>query len=309
VGATPLKPWLGAYPQNNFRMEKIRLLTLVIAICATMPLGCKPSLHSIPTSTPTAFPVTPIPSFSQIRWNVESIAKLPGERFSLNLFGITTIDINELFIYGSLQSVFEGWQKSVLLKSVDQGLSWDEVFEPIDNNFIMFVSFIDENQGWLLSAWALESVDDLKLYKTSDGGKTWTFVSKIPMWQWYGLPTRMQFLSPDFGEMDIVYIGGAPGTDKISFMSTSDGGVTWLEKSSLPTASPDLSVYDAYRRTIPSRFISFGTDESIWVVKDRRVSDSFYEMQVLMPFSPEWQSVSRIADTYTFKDGQVSITK
>ena len=287
-----------------------------------MLLGCSPSQNSIPTSvvftpthtarptsTPIEFPVTPTPSFSQIRLNVENIAKLPGERFSLNLYGITTVDSDELFLYGSLQSVFEGWQKSVILKSIDQGRSWDEVFEPIENNFIMFVSFIDDNQGWLVSAWALESIGDLKLYKTADGGKSWTFVSKIPMWQWYGFPTRMQFLTPDYGEMDIVYIGGAPGTDKISFMATTDGGDTWSEKSSLPTASPDFSVYDAYRRSVPSHFISFGSDESIWIAKDRRVSDSFYELQVLMPFATEWQSVSKIADDYTFKDGQVSITK
>jgi hypothetical protein len=303
-------------------MDKIRLLILVIAVPTVTLLGCSPSLNPVPTtvniiptlavhptSTPTASPITPTPNSAQIRLNVENIAKLPGERFSLNLYGITAVDSGELFIYGFLESVFEGWRRSVILKSVDQGLSWNEVFEPIDNNFILFVSFIDENQGWLLCAWALETIDDLKLYKTSDGGESWTFVSEIPMWQWYGSPTRMQFLTPDYGEMDIVYIGGAPGTDKISFLSTSDGGVTWSEKSILPTVSQNVSVYDAYRRSIPSRFISFGTDESIWIVNDRRVSDSFYELQILMPFAAEWQSVSRIANDYTFNDGQVSITK
>ncbi|HLO29202.1 MAG TPA: hypothetical protein VK249_08710 [Anaerolineales bacterium] len=300
-------------------MTKLRL---VIAVFISILLGCNPQPNSVPTrvdftptltarptSLPTALPMTPAPAFAEIRWNVENITKLPGDRFSLSLDGMTAVDSRELFVYGDLQSIFEGWRRSLILKSVDQGRSWDEVFEPIDNNSVLFVSFIDQSQGWLLCAWTLEALADLKLYQTSDGGKTWTFVSKIPMWQWYGSPTRLQFLTPDYGEMDILYIGGAPGTDKISSMSTSDGGVTWSEKTSLPTVSQGISVYDAYRRSVPPRLLSFGTDDSIWIVNDRRVSDSFYELQVLRPSSAEWQSVNRIANVYTFKDGQVSITK
>lgn len=304
-------------------MKKIRLLTLVIVICAVILLGCRPSPSSIPTSeistptltaeptiTPTAVLLTPTPSFSQIRFNVENIARLPGERFSLNLSGITTVDSNELFIYGSLNSVSKGWEeKSVILKSVDQGLSWDEVFEPIDNNSIMFVSFIDKDQGWLLCAWTVEATSDLKLYKTSDGGKNWAFVSKIPMSHWYGFPSQMQFITPDYGKMEFVYIGGAPETDKISFMSTSDGGVTWSEDSSLHASSQHFAVYDGYNRTVPPHFISFGTDYSIWMLNTRSLTNSFYTLQVLMSSSAEWQSSIRIADDYTFKNGQVSITK
>lgn len=303
-------------------MKKIRLLTLVIVICAVILLGCSPSPSSIPTSKistptltaepttpPTAVLPTPTPSFSQIQFNVDNIAKLPGERFSLNLSGITTVDSNELFIYGSLNSVSQGWKKSVILKSVDQGLSWEEIFEPINSNSIMFVSFIDKNQGWLLCAWTVEDISDLKLYKTFDGGKNWSFVSKIPMLHWYGFPSRMQFITPDYGKMEFVYIGGAPGTDKISFMSTSDGGITWSEDSSLPTASQRFSVYDGYIHTVPPQFTTFGTDDSIWMLNDQRVTGSFYKLQVLMPNSAEWQHSSMIADDYTFNNGQVSITK
>ena len=302
-------------------MNKVKRLVVLIAIIL---LGCSSSLNPIPSSTrtpstsalvptdtPTTLPTTPTPNFAQIRFDDDQIAKLQTDRFLLYLVGIAAVDSSELFIYGDIENSVGSGQRSVILKSEDQGHTWDEIFAPIENNSILFVSFIDQSCGWLLSAWTIEMIGKLQLYQTTDGGKNWNFVSNIPMWQWYGHPSRMQFFTPEFGEMDFVYIGGAPGTDKISFMSTSDGGITWTEAASLPVNPLNLSVYDSYRRTLPRPFVSFGSDESIWMLNDRRVSDThyFYELQAKMQELATWQVLIRIAEDYTYKDGKVSITK
>lgn len=135
----------------------------------------------------------------------------------------------------------------MLLRSDDGGITWREVLEPLYGSSVLFASFVENGEGWLMTGWTIEAVDQLTLYHSTDYGNTWQELSTVPRWQWYGYPARMQFLNRQHGEIDMVYVGGAPNTDRIAKLTTEDGGATWTEASAIPLISDAIDTLNNYQ--------------------------------------------------------------
>jgi photosystem II stability/assembly factor-like uncharacterized protein len=118
-----------------------------------------------------------------------------------------------------------GFSHFYLARTADGGKSWQSnslsLFQPRDNRSItsaVYLQFLDSETGWMVIKQATSSNFSVgSLFKTIDGGKTWTQLS-IPI----GEP--IYFVTSEIGWT----AGGAAG-DKL--YQTRDGGLTWSSQS------------------------------------------------------------------------------
>ncbi|MBN2173844.1 MAG: PKD domain-containing protein, partial [Bacteroidales bacterium] len=101
--------------------------------------------------------------------------------------------------------------KGRVYKSVDQGVNWTVSQTPLDNYCIL--DFKDQSEGLVMSQM------DNTLYKTTDGGTTWTQVN-------YSGDAHSMQLQYIPGTVDTWACSGLPGSDAGISYST-DGGLTW----------------------------------------------------------------------------------
>ena len=149
---------------------------------------------------------------------------------------------------------FIGSWDGELLKTTDGGKNWS--VNNIDEYADIYVYFINQNYGWLLSSTSPTST--YKVYKTTDGGNSWqsNFITPRSMHDIYFLDTSKGFLVGGFGEIYMSTNGGvdwklinSPTSEflyKVKFknplegfilgrfgtlLHTTDGGYNWTNKS------------------------------------------------------------------------------
>jgi len=128
---------------------------------------------------------------------------------------------------------FNGWAfgNNSLMRTNDGGLTWYDVTIPGISS--MGSSYIQNAQR----AWVLANVPDTgsTLFRTIDGGRTWTSSGNIPFRD--GL---MQFLNDANG---FVLSGMPSGMNKqaVDLYQTTDGGVTWVRKFTNNPLDPNAS--------------------------------------------------------------------
>lgn len=128
----------------------------------------------------------------------------------------------------------ENSNKITVFKTTDGGKHWSktEVLDTYSNNpFINTIFFTDKNHGWLLLSYGVamgsEGVD---VYRTTDGGNTWSKVagtnpetavssSGIPFG---GIKTGLSFIDENNG-----FITGFDYGNELYLYATHDGGTHW----------------------------------------------------------------------------------
>jgi photosystem II stability/assembly factor-like uncharacterized protein len=121
-----------------------------------------------------------------------------------------------------------------IYSTVDHGLHWTQHATKLFAD--MPVTYFRGLDGWLLGQQELNSSSGSKLYRTTDGGETWSYVSDIP---WVG---GMPLLGGIWGRTsgvdetnlefaDALHGWIATGSESIAgksgLMETTDGGKTW----------------------------------------------------------------------------------
>ncbi len=159
-----------------------------------------------------------------------------------------------------------GWVSSYrgsILRTTDGGATWQNLVSPHPNK-ISHISFSSPDYGIL---WAYEKnyLGQDKLYNTVDGGLTWKvtmpfdtmYVSANPDYGYWWHEFAIHTTAPNYIAIlgaRLYYIGGAQEQERL-YMSTSDGGHTWLTRA-----------IDYYiRGTEP---ISLPLDTATWAVLD-----------------------------------------
>jgi photosystem II stability/assembly factor-like uncharacterized protein len=92
--------------------------------------------------------------------------------------------------------------------TVDGGVNWAE-YQTNPADVINAISFININEGWFARLGMI--------YKTTDGGVTWVYISSITGVASFSKPIKMKFINKDVGWV----------RSSTSLNVTRDGGITW----------------------------------------------------------------------------------
>jgi len=140
-----------------------------------------------------------------ITWNLQSLAIKPA--------------YDKLFYSGNI--VFVAGENQKILKSKDQGRSWEIISTPVDASYyVRNMYFLNENEGYIDGV--------TSFFKTSDGGVKWTKVN-LP----FSSFGTLHFYNENEG-FNVVPVYAYQGGDFPAFLGsicyeTSDGGESWTK--------------------------------------------------------------------------------
>jgi photosystem II stability/assembly factor-like uncharacterized protein len=123
--------------------------------------------------------------------------------------------------YASSSVLYAACGDEKILKSIDGGLSWTEMYAGIFTYVFLGVEFLNENYGMVAG-------EDGKVLMTDDGGITWTTNNTSYYHLWHGFHI--------FNE-DSAYVAGTPE----GVYKTTNGGTTW--EDDYPQSNFDVAFY------------------------------------------------------------------
>jgi hypothetical protein len=288
-----------------------KFLSLFIII--SLLVGCGPVTPIAPA--PTAIPIIPTATATPIP---EPVVKfLPpdflgnasdyGATLSVGIFAITK-DI--VFLFGGIGDP-SGGQQSTLLRSEDGGRHWLEVVNPQKGSDVIDFQMLDTGEGWALIMWVVEGPGAPILFHTKDFGETWTQLSQVPKPEWYAYPVNMVFFDGQHGQMEMNVVGGL--NDRLAFMTTFDGGLSWEETGSYTPPFDDYEVrYSAIialsqvnrKDSVESTSLDYSTR---WKVETTDESIIIYR-QLHENFSwSNWEIVNKLPKHFDYQDGQIIV--
>jgi photosystem II stability/assembly factor-like uncharacterized protein len=121
-----------------------------------------------------------------------------------------------------------------IIRTADGGAHWEDVTPHGAQAGTWTTFFLDANNAWLASSLQPGSGSpdfSVKLYRTSDGGRSWPYVGAALAD--FGFPAAMDFVDRNNGWVFMRQDGtlGTPGSDRVAFYGTRDGGATWSKLS------------------------------------------------------------------------------
>ena len=123
-------------------------------------------------------------------------------------------------------SELSGWAitDTAILRTTDGGSTWYNVSPQDVTGFGYGTanSFLNVTQAWIMVADANDPGGSGVLYKTIDGGLSWT-VNPVPFGS-----GEMEFVDDNHGWM-MSYLGIAAGSMAVAIYQTEDGGSTWIQ--------------------------------------------------------------------------------
>lgn len=245
---------------------------------------------------------------------------------SLHLEGIYALDESTVFLYGQIIGGIYG--RSVLLRSGNGGQTWYEVMTPIRGNSVLRITFAEGGFGWAIAGWTIEGPGPLSLYRSVDYGQTWEWLSSIH--NVFGVPYGMVFSDEQNGQIKIVYYSANPYSDHLAVLTTTDGGLTWVETNGFPLweewdgiTTPTQTIDVTNRDEVRNRFFdlagwdnpedgywhcepceTIGRNGSRWQLH----SGSFQENHVIsrrLATETEWTTIIEIPRHYDYSGGRI----
>ena len=150
-------------------------------------------------------------------------------KITVNAEGIPYID----YEYGNTAEFLNGEPIPAPRSWADEDLAGRNKMQYLENFSEVWAKLVSPTDGWLVACYGRGmAAADTYVYKTADGGMTWTEVT-MPGTDWH--IAGVGFLSPDHLIVAQRLFDGAP------CLITKDGGVTW-EEIELPDQQQVLSV-------------------------------------------------------------------
>ncbi len=204
-------------------------------------------------------------NYSTDNWQAYS----PGFPDSINASSWSIADENNIWILGGTadQSPYQEFRKTT-----NSGSTWSSGSVPAGGEFFFTHVFaIDEDTAWVTMADNSSFPPKGRVYKTTDGGDTWSNMLDVTA------PNFVHF----FDKNDGLVVGDAWGENKYFIYTTQDGGNSW---DRVPTSDiPDPTFEGGIEQGTNSNF-SFAGDSSLWFPTDQgrifRTTDRGYSWSV-----------------------------
>ena len=161
-----------------------------------------------------------------------------GENWVSSNTGLTAIEIR--FILPDLQNsdvIFIGTNGRGLQKSIDGGLTWQEINNGLPLNATAISGAIDPQNGDILYAGVCKDYPDQGLYKSTDGGISWLPTTLINKYVWS--------IAIDPFETNTIYAG----TYCDDIYKSIDGGLNWTATGIGDGITTDI-VFDPFNSSI-----------------------------------------------------------
>jgi photosystem II stability/assembly factor-like uncharacterized protein len=135
------------------------------------------------------------------------------------------VDSPALMFFDMLDEV-NGWgvTEALIVRTNDGGVTWYNVTPPglTEAGYSLGTTFLDAQHAWLQAADINNYPIAGTLYRTADGGLTWTSLA-TPF-----SGGHMTFLDANQGWM-MADLGAGAGSNAVSVFQTNDGGTTWTQ--------------------------------------------------------------------------------
>ncbi len=224
--------------------------------------------------------------------------------------GIFAINKDIAFLLGGIGEPSSG-QQSTLLRSEDGGRHWLEVMNPQKGSSVVDFQMLETGEGWALVMWTVEGPGTPILFHTTDNGLTWTKLSEVPKPDGFGVPAGMIFFDHKNGQMIMSVVGGLH--DRLAFITTTDGGLSWKETGSYIPPFDDYrlrasAITELYTANLKNFTQSTSLDNSSqWKVELVDKSIIIYR-QLFENYSwSKWEILSTLPQHFDYKDGQIIV--
>jgi photosystem II stability/assembly factor-like uncharacterized protein len=198
-----------------------------------------------------------------INWKILT-NPLPSSAF---VFGVWLKDTSDYWITGGDFTCLSGY----VLHTKDGGKTW--AYSCIPNTlFLEEIVFIDENRGFVCG---INASNEGVLFKTVDGGTTWTFVNKYA-----GILNTITAVN-----QNDIYCGSDQGV----FIQSHDGGKTWADR----TISSNIGIYNVYFQSTNHGYICGidNTDNTGFVYETFDGGKTWNDLEYTLPWAWAVQSI------------------
>jgi len=167
--------------------------------------------------------------------------------------------------------VYHGIQ--YVMKSIDLGETWERISPDLTSNDpqkrgdISFQTITSIDESPFRAGLIYAGTDDGRLWRTKDGGKTWTDIRKNPMPErWV---SRIVASKYDLGTVYVTQTGRRDDDAEVYVWRSTDFGDTWEDISAnIPVGPVNVIREDP----IDNEILYLGTDVGVFVTKDKAAS-------------------------------------
>lgn len=309
---------------RNTTVVRLRLVVLPVILELTLFVGAlvlSSCTHDVSLTGPTP---DNKPAFEFLDYDLKQDSQ--GDKVELAPEGIYSIDRGTIFIFGALERTADGAKRTFILRSSDSGRTWEEVSTPETSRVIYHVAFVEGGYGWALSIVHTNDVGGPEVYRTFDGGQSWTQPVPIKVSGASFYPLGMQFVDKETGKINFMDVMFTP-LDRFGTVSTKDGGATWQETFSLPVpydkdyrnasyilgkleaeySGPPGGFYGSHWRSTGSdaTYDATGRDGSEWHLYYHKTSEEYILIRRSSSKS-DWEVAVSVPRQFSYEDGHIS---
>jgi len=183
----------------------------------------------------------------------------PQVKNSTSGYGEYFLDVTHAWVAEAVGSASACADHFVVFSTGDGGATWKQgstiavqldAHFTLPGNWTMWLDFVDKDHGWLTAqaTGGLQGFAPGPLYRTLNGGRTWTMVATKAAFSDGGCRPIGQpvFASPSTGWLSVQCEANPPWS--MNYLVTHNGGVTWTKQTLMPSlccSPPSPRFFDA----------------------------------------------------------------